>query len=137
MLNPIIIEKCTTIIKNNITNDLFFSHGDLIPSNILYKDNDFIFIDWEWAAYRSKTFDLTLFLLFSNIPHCVILNFKNYFDNNSLKSAYLDTLLISLREIKNWKNELSYTINKEQKIEMWILTLQKAVDLIENFNDCT
>ncbi len=114
---------------------MVLSHGDLIPSNILVNNNKYIFVDWEWAAYRSKTYDLVLFLLFSNIPNHILLDFNAYFDVDSLLSAYLDSIMISLHEIKNWKNEKIYIENKENKINMWLLTLKEAVELIENFNN--
>lgn len=133
-IDTVLIEKCSKIAENYNDCKLVLSHGDLIPSNILVNNNNYIFVDWEWAAYRSKTYDLVLFLLFSNIPNQILLYFKNYFDVESLLSAYLDTIVISLHEIKNWKNEKIYIENKESKINMWQLTLTKAVDLIENFN---
>ncbi len=136
-IDTVLIEKCSKIAENYNDCELVLSHGDLIPSNILVNNNNYIFVDWEWAAYRSKTYDLVLFLLFSNIPNQILLYFKTYFDVESLLSAYLDTIVISLHEIKNWKNEKIYIENKESKISMWQLTLKKAVDLIENFNGGT
>lgn len=133
-IDAALIEKCSKIAKTYIDCELVLSHGDLIPSNILVNNNNYIFVDWEWAAYRSKTYDLVLFLLFSNIPNRILLDFKTYFDVEALLSAYLDSIMISLHEIKNWKNEKIYTENKESKISMWQLTLKKSVDLIENFN---
>ncbi len=136
-IDTVLIEKCSRLAEICSNDELFLSHGDLIPSNILSNENNYIFVDWEWAAYRSKTYDLVLFLLFSNMPYRILLDFENYFDKNSLLSAYLDSIVISLHEIKNWKNEKIYIENKENKINMWLLTLQKAVDLIENFNGST
>lgn len=75
-----------------------------------------------------------MFLLFSNIPNQILLDFNNYFfDDNLLFSAYMDAVLISLHEIKNWKNEKIFTANKDNMIDMWHLTLQLALDLIENY----
>ena len=107
-IDTVLIEKCSKIAENYNDCELVLSHGDLIPSNILVNNNNYIFVDWEWAAYRSKTYDLVLFLLFSNIPNQILLYFKTYFDVESLLSAYLDTIVISLHEIKNWKNEKIY-----------------------------
>ncbi len=133
-IDAALIEKCTKIAEKISDCELVLSHGDLIPSNILVDNNNYIFIDWEWAAYRSKTYDLVLFLLFSNIPNMILLDFKAYFNIESLLSAYLDSIMISLHEIKNWKNEKIYIENKDSKISMWLLTLKKAVELIENLN---
>lgn len=75
-----------------------------------------------------------MFLLFSNIPNQILLDFNNYFfDDNLLFSAYMDAVLISFHEIKNWKNEKIFTDYKDNMINMWRLTLQLALDLIENF----
>lgn len=133
-IKPSLARKCIAIVNTCAEDKLYFSHGDLIPSNILLKDDDFIFIDWEWAAYRSETYDLTLFLLFSDTPYCAVSDFENYFDKRLLLSAYIDSVAISLREIKNWKAEKAYIKDKDERIKMWTLTLQQAVDLIERFS---
>lgn len=134
LLNPTIIQKCLKIADYSVEDNLVFSHGDLIPGNILVSGDDFIFVDWEWVGFRSKTYDLVMFLLFSNIPNQILLDFNNYFiDDNLLFSAYMDAVLISFHEIKNWKNEKIFTDYKDNMINMWRLTLQLALDLIENF----
>ena len=134
LLNPTIIQKCVKIADYSVEDNMVFSHGDLIPGNILVSGDDFVFVDWEWVGFRSKTYDLVMFLLFSNIPNQILLDFNNYFfDDNLLFSAYMDAVLISLHEIKNWKNEKIFTANKDNMIDMWHLTLQLALDLIENY----
>lgn len=40
-------------------------HNDLIPENIIQHDDNFTFIDWEYAAYNSPYFDLATLVEFA------------------------------------------------------------------------
>lgn len=47
---------------DNITfNRKFLSHGDVVPRNIVFDENDFYLIDWEWVRLDKSRFDLSFF----------------------------------------------------------------------------
>ena len=54
LLNPTIIQKCVKIADYSVEDNLVFSHGDLIPGNILVSGDDFIFVHGKAIGY-SKT----------------------------------------------------------------------------------
>ncbi|OOF46019.1 hypothetical protein BKK52_11805 [Rodentibacter trehalosifermentans] len=51
--------------KNIIT--LAACHNDLVPENILLKEKDIYFIDWEYSGMNDPLFDIAAFLLESNL----------------------------------------------------------------------
>jgi len=70
-----------------------FSHGDLHPSNILWKNNKLkAVIDWEIAAVREELYDVAFLL--GNV---------GMDDPNNLKSPWVKALLQSIKESKPTK----------------------------------
>lgn len=107
-----------------------FSHGDLIPTNILKDElGQYWFIDWEWAGNRTPSYDKTLFLLFSQSPLSAIGKMKDHSsDSNDLKEMYADSLLISAREIKNWMQVGTVTVEQRNHyISLWKKTFEQAL----------
>ena len=49
--------------SKNINSKLCPCHNDLVPENILLKDKDIFFIDWEYSGMNSYLFDISAFLL--------------------------------------------------------------------------
>lgn len=116
--------------KNNP--GLFLTHGDLIPSNIMIDcDNNFWFIDWEWATNRTKYFDIVLFTLFSDLPMNGLKKFQQIAsDYTMLAEMYCDSILISLREIKNWMQVLEHSVRKNECMGYWKDVLKEAVSCL-------
>ena len=114
--------------KNNV-----ISHGDLIPTNIIVDKDNIKFIDWEYISLRPKYYDLTYFLMFSK-EYCPLDILSEL--NVNKKEIYIDAIILSLKEIKNWaklynkidneiinknitrwKRELNYILRKEYKYD--------------------
>lgn len=53
-------------------------HNDLVPENILIKDNDIYFIDWEYSGMNDPLFDIAAFFLECNLN----LDEKKFFLSN-------------------------------------------------------
>ena len=64
-----------------------FTHGDLLPRNILRHGDAYLFLDWEWASFRSPRYDDTTLRLFTGGP----------------PPANLDAVAIALRELRLWR----------------------------------
>jgi hypothetical protein len=108
-----------------------FSHGDLLPSNIIMdKNEDLWFVDWEWAMNRTEFYDITYFTLFSHSHDENIAKLSQLTnDKQCLAEMYCDSVSIALHEIKNWQN--SDFIGKEYYMCMWKKTLKKALNGLE------
>ncbi|GAF20805.1 hypothetical protein JCM19047_462 [Bacillus sp. JCM 19047] len=116
-------QKLTSLLKTTPANTkLVFSHGDLLPMNILYSTTEITFIDWEWAGIRSKNYDKTLFLLFSHEPSQIITSY-----NLIEESILWDTLFISLRELNNL-NRLKHLPLFEKNIPKWIKAVSVTLE---------
>jgi thiamine kinase-like enzyme len=75
------------------------AHGDLIPTNIMLDKDRVKFIDWEYISYMPELYDLAYFLMFSKVNHSLdILDDLNV----NKKEAYIDAIILSLKEIQNW-----------------------------------
>lgn len=126
-------EKIENICKQQKSiSKLAFSHGDLIPTNIIIDNSKNVwFIDWEWATNRTKYYDRTLFLLFSDIPIKGFEKFGNIAcDKNMLYEMYQDAVLISLRELKNWEQVKRESIKKQECRDYWNMVLKEAVECL-------
>lgn len=55
--------------------DMVPCHNDLVPENILIKENSAYFIDWEYSGMNTPIFDIAAFFLESNIGE----DFERYF----------------------------------------------------------
>ncbi|MFD2131164.1 phosphotransferase [Pseudogracilibacillus auburnensis] len=104
---------------------LVFSHGDLIPTNIIKTKRSYYIIDWEWASLRPSTYDAALFILFSSCPLDGVRKIEKLFRYWDPMELYRDAIIISAREIKNWLDVKDSTI-KEKYIKIWLKTLKKA-----------
>lgn len=132
VLNCSTIESCKKIVSNLKQEGVGLSHGDLLPSNIICtKQKQLYFIDWEWCGIRSVTYDKVFFLLFSGVPNYMVSKIKNYFPDECRYSAYIDVILIALREIKNWLKINDNVEVKKKRINMWLSVLGKGIDYIE------
>lgn len=109
----------------------YLSHGDTIPRNILNVEGEFYFIDWEWCGLRDKMYDTVLFLLFTELPNNAVKKFSNYISDDNIISSYIDAVVISLKEIKNWAMVQDETV-RDKHIEYWLETLEFALVKIEN-----
>ncbi len=112
--------------KTNVT-----SHGDLIPTNIMLDKGKIKFIDWEYISYMPEYYDLMYFLMFSKANHSLDILDELKVNN---KEVYIDGVILCLKEINNfaklhgiidnniidknikrWKKELYYILNKIDK----------------------
>ena len=128
VLNNVTIEQCKKIISNLESGSFCFTHGDLLPSNMIVNSKKYLsFIDWEWCGIRSSTYDKVFFLLFSGVPNYMVSKIKNYIPEDCRSSAYIDVILISLREIKNWLKVDDNVEVKGERIKMWLSVLSKGI----------
>ncbi|MCT1902907.1 phosphotransferase [Oceanobacillus sojae] len=104
---------------------LVFSHGDLIPTNIIKNRNQYYIIDWEWAGLRPDTYDTALFLLFSGCPVQRLSQFDKLDSCWGLMELYRDALLIASREIKNWL-DVKDSLMQKKYVKLWLDTLKEA-----------
>ncbi|WP_040982886.1 phosphotransferase [Oceanobacillus jeddahense] len=104
---------------------LVFSHGDLIPPNIIKKGELYYIIDWEWAGLRPDSYDTALFMLFSGSPLQRLSQFDKLDSCRDRMELYRDVILIASREIKNWLEVKDFPV-QEKYIKLWSDTLKEA-----------
>ncbi|TSB46618.1 phosphotransferase [Alkalicoccobacillus porphyridii] len=106
--------------------NMVFSHGDLLPMNIINSNHTYHFIDWEWAGVRSASFDPVLFMLFSRKPEIQIHKLSALSEYWEPLDIYKDALMISLREIKNWM-KVDQSVQSERNIRRWIAVTDECL----------
>ncbi|GCE50683.1 phosphotransferase family enzyme [Thermosporothrix hazakensis] len=108
-------------------NNIGFSHGDLLPKNILFYHEHYWFIDWEWADLRPYSYDPALFALFSLDPLLGLTCFEKWSQFWNPIELYRDAVVIALREMKIW---LTQATNKTERVKyaaLWQRTLEEAI----------
>lgn len=104
------------------------SHGDLIAPNIMIEEGKVKFIDWEFIGYRTKTYDIAYFLLFSTEENCF--EYAEKIEGIDKKELFKDGIVICLKEIQNWNKLFGEVDDKivNKKINRW----KKELDLLIN-----
>lgn len=108
-----------------------WSHGDLLPMNIMQINNQYRFLDWEWAGLRPATFDPVVFTLFSGEPSVQIHQLTELTHFWEVDELYCDALIVALREIKNGLF-LQDRVRREQAIRRWKLVAEIALKKLEH-----
>lgn len=110
------------LLKNSIIeeSEYVISHGDLISTNIMLKNNSAIFIDWEYISFKPKYYDLMYFLLFSKTNKSLEILKELDFDID-LNDLYKDAIILCLKEIQNNAKLFNHIDNKivEKNINRW------------------
>ena len=79
-----VLSKALSIVKNE---ELYLCHNDLLPGNILVKDNDVYFIDFEYASNNIPTYDIAMFLSKNHISNkSTIDKFLKYYYGKDIPS---------------------------------------------------
>tara|TARA_B100000073_G_scaffold333096_1_gene324223 strand:+ start:2272 stop:3090 length:819 start_codon:yes stop_codon:yes gene_type:complete len=65
--NNHVLEKAKKLFNKLNTEENVFSHNDLIPSNIIYRESEIIFIDYEYSSMNNKLSDLARFIHTHNL----------------------------------------------------------------------
>ncbi len=112
----------------HMNENLVFSHGDLLPMNIMINQEQYWFVDWEWADIRPASFDPAFFLLFSRPPSDGITFFEKCHMFWNPVELYRDTVVISLHEMKLWITQVDPSSLQVKRINMWLLVLKEAVE---------
>jgi thiamine kinase-like enzyme len=109
---------------------MVLAHGDLIPTNIMLDKESVKFIDWEYISYMPEYYDLAYFLLFSKSSHSLAILDNLDIDN---REVYIDALILCLKEIQNWA-KLYGTIDNsiiDKNIKRWRKELNYIINKIE------
>lgn len=105
---------------------LAFSHGDLLPMNVMVNKEQYWFVDWEGADIRPASFDPAYFLLFSHSPLDGIKFFEKLYRFWDPVELYRDTVVISLHEMKLWMQVEPGSLQTE-RIALWLHVLEESV----------
>jgi hypothetical protein len=107
--------------------NLVFSHGDLLPMNIMANKEHYWLVDWEYADIRPTSFDPAYFLLFSHHPSDGIKLFEKRYRFWDPVELYRDTVVISLHEMKLWITQVEPGSLQTERITMWQHVLEECV----------
>ncbi|HDR1123081.1 TPA: phosphotransferase, partial [Pasteurella multocida] len=114
-------------------------HNDLVPENILIKDNRIYFIDWEYSGMNHPLFDIAAFFLESKLLQEQQESFLKYYNNNInfnlIKNDIIafqftqDVLWFLWTIIKEENNEFfdGYAKARIDRAYQSMLTLQKVL----------
>ncbi|HDR0611423.1 choline/ethanolamine kinase family protein [Pasteurella multocida] len=134
----IFFEK-TSIYLIDKYNKLVPCHNDLVPENILIKDNRIYFIDWEYSGMNHPLFDIAAFFLESKLLQEQQESFLKYYNNNInfnlIKNDIIafqftqDVLWFLWTIIKEENNEFfdGYAKARIDRAYQSMLTLQKVL----------
>ena len=62
-IDPRIDAKVQELFERDSLLEVSQTHGDLVNSNILVHDNDFVLVDWEWASIKPIAFDMAKMII--------------------------------------------------------------------------
>lgn len=91
------LQKLKQKFKFDIDDEIVFSHGDLTGSNILVKDNEIKFIDFEYCCNTYKMWDITYYCFYQNFTREQSLRFVNQYyneDKENLFDIFYDLVLL-------------------------------------------
>lgn len=66
-INPELDEKVRQLLKRDDLLEVSLTHGDLVNSNILIHENNFVLVDWEWSMIKPIAFDMAKIII--NVSH--------------------------------------------------------------------
>ena len=124
--------------SKNINSKLCPCHNDLVPENILLKDKDIFFIDWEYSGMNSYLFDISAFFIEAQLEYDKQVIFLNYYDSslnyNELENEILthqftqDVLWFLWTLVKEENNEF-FGDYAQKRIDRAYTTMQKIISL--------
>src|SRR5699024_3359865 len=62
-IDPTINDAVQRLIDRNDLLEVSLTHGDLVNSNILVNESDFVLVDWEFAALKPIAFDMSKMII--------------------------------------------------------------------------
>lgn len=62
-VDAIIDQKVRRLFDRDDLLEVSITHGDLVNSNILVKDHEFVLVDWEWASVKPIAFDMAKMII--------------------------------------------------------------------------
>jgi len=65
-LDPQLDQKVKKLLDRDALLEVSLTHGDLVNSNILVDEDDFVLVDWEWSMTKPIAFDLSKMII--NVP---------------------------------------------------------------------
>ncbi len=82
-----ILDKALSFVKDE---ELYLCHNDLLPGNILVKNNDVFFIDFEYASNNIPSYDIAMFLSKNHISNKSTIDkfLKYYYGDNVPENIY-------------------------------------------------
>lgn len=109
-------------------------HNDLVPENILWKENNIYFIDWEYSGMNDPLFDIAAFLLESRLNETNTMKFLGYYLNTS-SDKYIKSALIKIRDYQFTQDILWFvwTLVKEENQEFFGDYGKKRIDRALNY----
>ncbi|QEH11547.1 choline kinase family protein [Histophilus somni] len=90
-------------------------HNDLVPENILMKNNKLFFIDWEYSGMNAPLFDVAAFFLESRIPEEKQKYFLAHYDHHlDFENSRMEILFHQFTQDVLW---FLWTLIKEENNE--------------------